>query len=121
MFIVVVTGGRRYRDSAVIYKALHAVAADQGGEISLYHGGCTGADALAAQWASEYGINCVCWPANWQAYGRAAGPIRNREMLTAALANGTACALLAFPGGRGTASAIHSAQSLGIPVIWGGP
>lgn len=121
MYILVVTGGREYRDTAAVYRALNAVAAAQGGALTLYHGGCTGADAIAAQWARYYGVTAKCWPAAWRAHGRAAGPIRNRQMIAAALANGTACALLAFPGGRGTASAVNAAQSLGVPIIWGEP
>lgn len=39
-----------------------------------------GADYLALRWAKEYTINIRLFPADWLAYGRAAGPIRNEPM-----------------------------------------
>lgn len=47
----------------------------------IVHGAARGADSLAGAWASERGIMCASYPANWSKYGKAAGPIRNQEML----------------------------------------
>lgn len=39
-----------------------------------------GADGLGERWAHERGIPVEVYPADWKAYGLAAGPIRNTEM-----------------------------------------
>ena len=56
--------------------------------------------------------------AAWQQHGRAAGPIRNRQMLersldlAAALPLGAGLLVVAFPGSRGTASLVDQARGL---------
>jgi hypothetical protein len=40
-----------------------------------------GVDTCARKAARALGIACKPMPADWQRYGRAAGPIRNKEML----------------------------------------
>jgi len=41
-----------------------------------------GVDKLGERWARTNGIKIKEMPANWNAHGKAAGPIRNREMAT---------------------------------------
>ncbi len=43
-------------------------------------GGAKGADILGKKWADENEIPVKLMPANWSKHGKAAGPIRNREM-----------------------------------------
>lgn len=69
--------------------------------------GCArGADQLAIRYAKEYNIPTVLYPASWEKYGRAAGPIRNIEMANAA------DALIAFWDGKsaGTKNMIEAMQ-----------
>ncbi len=47
----------------------------------VVHGGCRGADAIAGMLASKRGHEVREYPADWTRYGRAAGHIRNQEML----------------------------------------
>ena len=47
----------------------------------VIHGDCKGADKLAGEAAKELGIPVTAVPAQWDLYGRAAGPIRNKAML----------------------------------------
>lgn len=49
--------------------------------ITLIEGEAPGADVMSAKVATEFGWTVVRVPANWDKYGRSAGPIRNREML----------------------------------------
>lgn len=63
-------------------------------EIAMYHlklcdcvvtevvsGKCpTGADHWGEEWAKAWGIPIKPFPADWDRYDKAAGPIRNREM-----------------------------------------
>ena len=48
----------------------------------MIHGACKGADSLAGYVANRLGFkNIQEYPADWKQFGKAAGPIRNREML----------------------------------------
>jgi hypothetical protein len=60
-------------------------------------------------------------PAEWGRHGRAAGPIRNRELLKQAVARAVAhtspgsiatVLVVAFPGGAGTASLVQQARRM---------
>jgi hypothetical protein len=50
-------------------------------ETTIIEGGATGADTIAKSIAEFYGFKVNEYRANWNKYGRAAGPIRNQEML----------------------------------------
>jgi len=43
-------------------------------------GTARGADYLGEEYANENGIPIKSFPADWENYGKAAGPIRNRQM-----------------------------------------
>ena len=43
-------------------------------------GGCRGADALGKRYAAENGFETEIYPADWEKYGRAAGPKRNKKI-----------------------------------------
>lgn len=49
-------------------------------EIVIVSGGASGADAIGEQYAKENGFKVEKHPADWKKYGRAAGPIRNKQM-----------------------------------------
>ena len=87
----------------------------------LLHGGARGADAAIARAAHQLGWCSLVMPAQWQQHGRAAGPIRNRELLQQAVARAVAHSspgsmasvlVVAFPGGPGTASLVQQARRL---------
>lgn len=84
------------------------------GRIILVHGAARGADQLAASVGKSMGFVLEAHPAQWDVHGKAAGPIRNKEMvdLGADLA-------LAFPRGasRGTRGCMALADKAGIEVI----
>ncbi|MGR9384899.1 SLOG family protein [Rhizobium leguminosarum] len=79
----------------------------------VIHGGCRGADEGAGDWAKSEHIPVVVCPANWKKHGKAAGPIRNREMLETHKPD----YVIALPGGKGTANMISLAEASGVPVI----
>jgi hypothetical protein len=79
----------------------------------LIEGGAHGADRLAAEWAAAaHSVSLVTFPARWQEHGKAAGPIRNQQMLD----EGKPDLVLAFPGGRGTADMVSRARRAGVLV-----
>jgi len=114
---VIVTGGRDYTDRAAVARALRHLAAlyIHGAlpeEITLVHGGAPGADRLAAEEAGKLGWTVEPHPADWDTHGTAAGPIRNKEMVSLG-----AHYLVAFAGGTGTKNCRRLALNAHIPVI----
>jgi len=79
---------------------------------TIYHGGATGPDTIAEEWAREH---CVTWcmvEPRWDLHGRKAGPIRNRYMVDTAMRGGYKTMLIAIWDGksRGTKSTIDYAK-----------
>lgn len=117
MHVVVVTGGRYFSDENLVGNTLMKWRKEHGCFV-LYHGGCSGADYLASCWALENGLMTKTFKADWKTHGKAAGPRRNDDMLNTALGSGHKVFLIAFPGGRGTASCKRLAlKKYNIPVI----
>lgn len=48
--------------------------------MELISGGAPGADSLGERFATEMQFPVKLFPADWDTYGTAAGPIRNRQM-----------------------------------------
>jgi hypothetical protein len=63
------------------YKVICDVMADLNPDVVI-EGEQVGADLLARDAAEYFGIPVLPFPAKWKQYGRAAGPIRNTQMLT---------------------------------------
>lgn len=116
--MIVTTGGRGLEWPPERIEAQLLEAAGDRPVASLFHGGARGADALADQVARR-----LRWPvrpmlAQWSRQGVSAGPIRNAEMLGAAvtlagqLGEHASVILLAFPGGKGTEHCIREARKL---------
>lgn len=81
----------------------------------LVHGACRGADRLAACYAAYRGLTRESYPAQWRTYGKAAGPMRNRQMLATGIDR-----VLAFHAhietSKGTADMVRIALRAGVPV-----
>lgn len=106
---VLVTGGRDFADRAYVAQALGLVCLP--GDV-LVHGAARGADSLAAEWALANGLTVEAHPADWDLHGRAAGHVRNQEMLDSGVD-----VLVAMPGGRGTADMVRRALLARLPVV----
>lgn len=104
---LLVCGGRDYHDRETVFRELDKLA-----PALVIHGGAPGADTLAATWCVATRTPELRFPAEWSLYGKAAGPLRNQQMLD----EGKPTLVLAFPGGRGTADMIRRARKAGIPV-----
>ncbi len=105
---ILVCGGRDFNN----YEAMEDVLKQY--EITtLIQGGAKGADALAKKYAKGSNIEMLEYPADWNKYGFAAGPIRNKQMLD----EGKPDLILAFPGGKGTANMKEQARIAGIEVL----
>jgi hypothetical protein len=109
---VLVTGGRNFSDIELVKRTLgfmHEMTPIN----AIIHGAAPGADALAGWWARENAIQVEEYPARWREQGRAAGPIRNQEMITV----GKPDVCVAFPGGTGTADMVRRARAAGVRVV----
>lgn len=80
----------------------------------ILNGHCpTGIDSTAAKMAALSGWDLEIYPPLWQEHGKAAGPIRNKEMAEVADK-----LLLVWDGeSRGSANMKSEMQKLGKPVI----
>jgi len=108
---VLVCGGRDYDDYETVIKCLDAVH-QQYGVTLLIEGGANGADAHGGIWADNNGVpRCTMW-AQWERYGKAAGPVRNQAMIDLLHPD----CVVAFPGGKGTQNMIGIAQHAGVTV-----
>jgi len=110
---VIIAGSRTFDDYGLVKKFI--VEAGKRRKIFpriVFCGGAIGVDELGARWAEENDIPVIMFPADWATHGKAAGPIRNSEMLK------EADALIAIWDGvsRGTADMIRKAREKGIPV-----
>jgi hypothetical protein len=105
----IIAGSRTITDFALVANAIKA----SGFKITeVVSGGCSGPDQLGERWAALNNVPVKVFPADWEAYGKAAGPMRNERM--AAYAD----ALIAcFDGkSRGTANMIEHARERGLRI-----
>lgn len=108
---VLVCGGRDFRDVTAVYHALDQLDARYP-ITHLIQGGARGVDEIAAQWAEARHKELRTFPAHWDLHGKAAGPIRNKQMLE----EGHPEIVVAFPGGRGTENMVQLAEKAGVHV-----
>lgn len=109
------TGSRNWPSARSVEVAIEAYLDDAGSyDVVIVHGGCpTGADAFADAYARRMGWRVSVYQADWAKYGRAAGPIRNQEMVDDGAA---VCLAFPMPNSRGTVDCIKRAEWAGIPM-----
>lgn len=106
---ILVCGSRHFNDCFILKEVLEKLEIK-----TIIHGDARGADRLAGGYARTWGIEEVKFPADWEKYGKAAGPIRNQQMLE----EGKPDMVIAFlaPNSRGTKDMISRAEKANIPV-----
>lgn len=126
-FVVLVCGGRDYKDRDNVVRWMDKLFAPSypsdidgsGGtwlprpDLFLIEGGAKGADTFACEWAVVNWVRGKTYEANWEKHGKAAGFIRNQQMIDEGKPN----MAIAFPGGSGTADMIQRALLANIPVL----
>jgi hypothetical protein len=87
------------------------------GIVAVIEGEAPGADTMAREWAEDNGVLPEKFPADWDRYGRAAGPIRNKQMLV----EGKPDLVLAFSydlkTSRGTRNMVTQALAANVETI----
>lgn len=84
-------------------------------DIHIIAGGARGADNAAVDWAIVSHAPFTEYHADWEKYGKNAGPVRNQYMLD----EGKPDIVLAFPSknSRGTWDMVRRAEKAGVPVL----
>lgn len=111
---LIICGPRDYHHLPTVVEAFTHFVQASGWPDEIVEGGCTGVDKLAKSIAIFTEIPLKSFPANWNLHGKAAGPIRNKEMAK------YADALLAIwvdGGTKGTTNMVKQAEKLGLPVM----
>lgn len=109
--IVLVTGGTMFRDQQWLWDGLdllHSLAPIT----RIIEGGAIGADCYAKEWADRKGIPVHTEEADWEQYGKAAGPIRNTAM-----AKMQPDVVLVAPGRKGTKNMVEVAYAHRLRVV----
>lgn len=106
---VLVCGGRDFRQRDLLNATFRPLFPKLS---AIICGGAPGADTLAWDWAWENRVTCYRYMADWKTHGKAAGPIRNQQMID----EGKPDLVIAFPGGRGTADMVRRAKAAGVEV-----
>lgn len=113
-FKVIVAGGRDFNNygrlRSVIDFMLSGIKTQK--HIEIVSGGAKGADVLGERYAKEMGYALKIFPADWDKYGKKAGPVRNQQMAD------YGDALVAFWDGKskGTANMIANARMKNLLV-----
>ena len=111
---IVVAGTRDFEDYGIAREFIDMCISDirQKYKLVFVSGCCRGADMLGERYAKENGFEIERHPADWERFGRSAGPRRNKEM--AEMSDYVIC----FWDGksRGTASMISYAKALNKQV-----
>ena len=115
---ILVCGGREWPDYSSVLLSLFAhtfLIPVPAKEITVIDGAARGADNLGYAAARHMGYKTRRFHADWKTYGRAAGPIRNQEMLE----TGRLDMVLAFPmqDSRGAQHMIDIAREAGIRTV----
>jgi len=112
---VIIAGGRDFNDYELLKRKLNHLLGrwlHLPVQIDVVSGCAWGADRLGERWAKEVGAYVVPFPADWEKYGKAAGPIRNEEM--AKYAAGEYCVCFWDGKSKGTKDMISLCQKYDI-------
>ena len=114
---IIIAGSRVFNNEEAFMKAMGKLVIPIDDDIEIISGGCSGADEMGEKFARSRYYRLAVFPAKWNEYGRAAGPIRNEEMAKYAAAADRGI-LIAFPIGesRGTRNMIKLAKQYGLEV-----
>ena len=112
MFKVIIAGTRTLEDYELVKQYADYKLSKITEQIEIVSGGADGADALGERYARERGYSIKVFPAEWEKYGRSAGPRRNKQMAE------YADALLAYWDGksRGTKNMIDEARKRQLKI-----
>jgi hypothetical protein len=109
---VIIAGSRHMpiEDYPLIHRAVLASGFNLTEVVS---GHAKGADQLGEFYAKQKQLPCRIFPADWHTYGKAAGPIRNKQMMEYS----DAAIVFIWDNSRGSANMIKQMQENNKPVF----
>ena len=106
---VIIAGSRNFYDRIIIERAIEY---SKFTITELVCGKCSGVDSVGEEWGKNNDIHVEPFPADWDTYGNAAGPIRNEQMAKYADA-----LILVWDGkSRGSASMLRLAKKHNLNI-----
>jgi len=108
---VIVAGSRGWTDYDTVRSTLDIVT-EGAKNLEVVSGTARGVDQMGERYASERGLPCTRFPAEWRRYGKRAGYLRNEQMAD------YADTLVAFWDGKspGTEHMINLARSRNMTI-----
>lgn len=113
-FRVCIFGGRDFEAEPRHFEMVDYLLADwldNPEDLVIVSGGARGADKVGEWWADFNKAHLEVWRADWEKHGKAAGFIRNQEMVDSGLDYA-----IQFPGGNGTADMRKRLDKAGVTV-----
>lgn len=115
---IIVCGGRDADiDYDIVDNCISEIISDCDDDIEFVSGGARGGDQLGEAFASAHDYHIIQFNPDWKTYGRAAGPIRNHQMVDYIDECDNPIVIAFWDGvSKGTRDTIKYAQSKHIPV-----
>jgi predicted Rossmann fold nucleotide-binding protein DprA/Smf involved in DNA uptake len=111
--ILAIVGSRHFTNFDLLEQCINQMIQGTDQKITkIISGGAKGADHLAEKFAKKYGIEIIVHHADWEKYGKSAGPKRNTLIVD------SCDVLVAFPSkdSRGTWDSVTKAKRVGKKV-----
>jgi len=112
---VLICGDRNWRELQPIADCIESLPLDT----VIIHGNARGADKMADGLAHYRGLIVLSYPALWNQFGRAAGPIRNQQMLEDGKPDVVAFFHNNLRNSKGTKDMVKISYQRYIPIING--
>jgi hypothetical protein len=112
---VLVTGCRHWNCTGLAGSIVNRLMERHGTQLIVVHGAARGVDAAFAQACNDLGVTHEPHPADWDVYGKGAGPRRNQAMVDAG-ADLCLAVHRDLKGSRGTLDCVKRCLAAGIPV-----
>ena len=113
---IIICGTRTFNSYQTLKNTLDSYLSTIDDDVRFISGGAQGADSLALAYAQNHRIPCIVIYADWNTYGKSAGPIRNKRMLEEAMHDNPV--VIAFWDGisKGTKNMIDLAEKNNVEL-----
>lgn len=114
MIRIIFCGDRNWDDYQKILEIAHVLKTEL--DFIMIQGGASGGDEPSERAAIELEIQRERYDADWEKYGRAAGPIRNTQMRVKGKADGVVAFHMNISTSKGTKNIADQSIKAGLPV-----